>query len=150
MNKTVPILALVLALAGCDEGTAKPEATVENPIITLPAVPGRPGAAYFTLRTNNDPTRLAGITSPRIGRIELHETATIGGISRMIPLRDATFDPERPLTFAPGSGHAMLFDLDPGLKVGDRVKLDFTFEPAAAVTVEAEVRAPGDVAHGGH
>ncbi len=113
-------------------------------------MPGRPGAAYFTLRSNNDRTRLAGISSPRIGRIELHETVTVGGNSRMVPLNGPTFDSERPLTFAPGRGHAMLFDLDPALKVGDRVPLAFTFDPASPMTVEAEIRGPGDVGHAGH
>ena len=41
---------------------------VERAVVTLPAVPGRPGAAYFTLRSNGDRHRLAGISSARIAR----------------------------------------------------------------------------------
>ena len=150
MSRAVPILSFVLSLAACDLGPSEPRVTVEDAVVTLPAVPGRPGAAYFELRTNNDPTRLAGITSPRIERVELHETVTVGGISQMIPLRSATFSPETPMRFEPGGRHVMLFGIDPALRPGDQVRLDFAFDLAPPVSVEAEVRAAGDVGHGGH
>ena len=51
--------------------------------------------------------------------------------------------------FEPGAKHAMLFGVDPALKVGDRLSLTFTFEGAPPVTVEADVRGPGQ-AHGAH
>ena len=119
-------------------------------MVTLPVLPGRPGAAYFVLRTNHDPTRLIGVGSPRIGRIELHETVTANGVSRMIPLRDGTFGPEAPLAFEPGGRHAMLLEIDPSLRPGERVPLTFTFDPAGPVTIEAPVRAAGDAGHAGH
>ena len=102
------------------------------------------------LRTNHDPTRLTGIDSPRVGRIELHQTMDAGGMARMAPLADATFSPGAPLRFAPGGRHAMLFDVDPALRAGDRLTLNFRFDPAPPVTVEAEVRGPGDVGHAAH
>ena len=146
--QTPAALLFLLLAAGCERPPVEPRVTVEHAVLTLPAVPGRPGAAYFTLRTNHDPTRLLGVTSPRIGRIELHESVEEGGISRMVPLRDASFSPGSPLAFEPGGRHAMLFDIDPSLRAGDRVALTFSFEPAPAVTVESEIRAAGD--HGGH
>ena len=149
MKKAVPILAM-LFIAGCGRAPEAPSVTIEDAIVTLPPVAGRPGAAYFSLRTNNDPTRLTGITSPRIGRIELHETMRHEGMSRMAPMRDPTFTPDAPLVFAPGGRHAMLFDMDPSLRAGDRVNLTFQFDPAPPATAEAEVRAPGDVDDAGH
>ena len=150
MKRLVPIMAGLLAFAGCDRAPPEPLVTVEDAVVTLPVLPGRPGAAYFTLRTNNDPTRLTAITSPRIGRIELHETVSVNGVSRMTPLRKAVFAPDAPLTFEPGGGHAMLFEIDPSIRVGATVPITFSFEPAPPVTVEAQVRAAGDVGHGGH
>ena len=147
MRKAVPILAAALILAGCDRSLPEPRVTVEDAAVTLPVLPGRPGAAYFTLRTNNDPTRLTGVASPSIGRIELHETVTENGVTSMRPLRETTFSPAEPLRFAPGGAHAMLFEMDPALRPGARVTLTFTFEPAPPARVEAEVRAAGDVAH---
>jgi len=140
----LPILAAMPALAGCDRAPPEPQVTVEHAVATLPALPGRPGAAYFTLRTNAGPTRLTGVGSPRIGRIELHETASAGGVATMRPLEHAVFAPDEPLVFAPGGRHAMLFDIDAALRPGDTVRLTFVFDSAPSVTAEAEVRPPGD------
>lgn len=143
MRSAVPILAALLALPACDAVPPEPRVAVEDAAVMLPVLPGRPGSAYFVLRTNNDPTRLTGVTSPRIGRIELHETVTEGSVARMRPLRDTSFGPDEPLSFAAGGRHAMLFDIDPQLRAGATIPLTFTFEPAPPVTVEAEVRAAG-------
>ena len=150
MKSAVPILAMLLLAAGCSREPDPPRVEVERAVVTLPAVPGRPGAGYFMLRTNHDPTRLVGIDSPRVGRIELHETVEHRGMARMTPIADASFSPGTPLHFAPGGRHAMLFDMDPALRVGDRLELTFRFDPAPPVAVEAEVRAPGDAGHESH
>jgi periplasmic copper chaperone A len=143
MSRLVPIVAAALLSAGCERVPVGPRVTVDDAVVTLPAVPGRPGAAYFTLRTNTDATRFTGLGSPGIGRIELHETVTQGGVSRMRPVIDVRFGPDEPLTFAPGGRHAMLFGIDPSLRVGGTVPLTFSFDAAPPVTVEAEVRGPG-------
>jgi copper(I)-binding protein len=57
---------------------------VEGARITLPAVKGRPGAAYFTVTAAGLPERLARVTSTRVQRIELHESMAGG----MGPLKD--------------------------------------------------------------
>jgi hypothetical protein len=143
------MLAALFACGGCDGAPPEPRVTVANAVVVLPVLPGRPGAAYFELRTTNDPTRLTGVTSPRIGRIELHETTSEGGLTRMRPLEDRTFGPDEPLAFAPGGRHAMLLDVDPAVRPGATVPLTFTFDPAPPVTVAAEVRGAGD-GHEGH
>jgi copper(I)-binding protein len=141
--------AALLALAACDQGQPPgPAVEIEDAVVTLPPVPGRPGAAYFTLRTNNHPMRLVGVTSPRVERIELHETRERNGVSSMAPVTDGAFPPEGVLEFKPGGRHAMLFGLDPALKAGDKIPLTFAFDPAPAVTVQAEVRPAGG--HAGH
>jgi len=149
MNRVVPLLAALICAQACDRPPQAPLVTVTDAVVTLPAVPGRPGAAYFTLRTNNGPTRLTGISSRQVGRIELHETVRRGSLSRMGPIRETSFSPGAPLTFAPGGRHAMLFDLDPSLSAGGRLRLTFTFDPAPPVTVEAELRGPGDAGRRG-
>jgi copper(I)-binding protein len=121
---------------------------VENVVVTLPAVPGGVGAAYFTIGTNNDPSQLQAIASPRIQRMELHETREQGGQTgmRQLPPPGITFSPGEPLRFAPGGKHAMLFGVDPSLRPGDKVLLSFTVQPLRdPVTVEADVRGPGQV-----
>lgn len=115
----------------------------------LPAVAGRPGAAYFELRANRTPTNLVSVTSPLVRNIELHETRTRGGKTRMEPIDDTSFPGNGVMEFKPGGKHAMLTGIDKSVKAGGRIPITFTFDPAPAVTVEAEVRGPGD-AHGSH
>ncbi|MDP9413430.1 MAG: copper chaperone PCu(A)C [Pseudomonadota bacterium] len=131
------------ALAGCSRAPEEPEVKVQRAAVTLPAVPGRPGAAYFTLKTNTSPTNLIGVTSPLVQRIELHDSGTRGGVSRMTPLEETVFPARGILEFKPGGKHAMLFGIDSSVKPGGTIPLTFTFDPAPAVTVEAEVHAPG-------
>ena len=141
--------AALLALAACNQGPPPaPAVEVDDAMVMLPVVPGRPGAAYFTLRTNNDPTKIVSVTSPRIERIELHETREENGVSKMQPIADTTFPASGVMEFKPAGRHAMLFGLDPAVKAGDKIPLTFTFEPAPAVTVEAGVHAAGS--HSGH
>ena len=143
MRTPVPALAALLALAACGDEPAEPSATVENAVVTLPAVPGRPGAAYFTLRSNRS-VRLTGISSPQVGRIELHETMTVSGMSGMAPLRNPGVSPDAPLIFQPGGRHAMLFGIPTSVRTGQRMRLTFSFDALPPSTVEAEVRGPGD------
>jgi copper(I)-binding protein len=138
---------VALALAACNSGAQEPRVSVEGAMVHLPAVKGRPGAAYFSLKTNNDPTRLLSVTSPAIERIELHDSVTTNGVSRMGPAQDLTFSDT--LAFEAGGKHAMLFGLDPALKPGAKIALTFNFQPAPPVTVEATVHGPGG-GHSGH
>jgi copper(I)-binding protein len=147
MRLIVATLLLVASLAACDSKPKRTGVTVEGAMIHLPPVRGRPGAAYFTLRSGSE-VRLVSVTSPAIERIELHESVTKDGVSRMGRTQQLSFDGE--LEFKPGGKHAMLFGLDPTLKPGANVQLTFNFEQAPAVTVQATVHAFGGGGHSGH
>ncbi len=139
------LLACAL-IAGCD-GRPADGVGIEDARVQLPAVEGRPGAGYFRLETSR-PVRITSVTSPRIRRIELHETRERNGVMQMVKSQNVTFEHE--LSFEPGGRHAMLFGVDPALRPGARVPLVFAFDQAPPVTVEAEVVAPGGGGHGGH
>ena len=143
--------AVLLAVASCNAEGPEPAVTVSDAWVRLPVVRDRPGAAYFRLESNNVPTKLVSVTSPRIKRIELHGTVDRDGVSRMqkLPADDLVFPNGLEMIFAPGGRHAMLFGIDPDLKPGDRVTLTFHLEPMAPISVEAEVRAFGQ-SHGAH
>jgi copper(I)-binding protein len=149
MTRLVPIMIIPLFLFGCGQPAAAPHATVTDAVVTLPALPGRPGAGYFSIAADR-PARLTGIASPAAGRVELHESMNHGGMTGMAPLAAPAVGPDAPLVFAAGGKHAMLFDIAPTVQVGGRMQLTFTFDTLPPVTVEAEVRAPGDAGHGGH
>ena len=138
----------LVILAACQGTPQQPAVTVTDAVVTVPAVPGGPGAGYFTLRGAGGGGTLRAVSSPRVERIELHETRSEGGMTRMAAIgRVPVADGE--VRFEPGGKHAMLFGVDPALKAGDRVALTFTFEGAPPVTVEADVRGPGQ-AHARH
>lgn len=144
MRPTVlALFAAAAALAGCNAPNSDSQAVrVEGAIVTLPAVAGRPGAAYFTMTAPGEGVRLQRVESASAGRTELHEAG-------MRPVAEVPLPAGEAASFAPGGRHVMLFELDPALQPGGRIALTFTFAGAAPVTAQAEVRAPGDV-HGGH
>ncbi len=137
MKSVVLILAMTLALAGCRNPPRSEAPQVADAWVRLPAVPGHPAAAYFTVRGGASEARLARVSSPQVERIELHGPG-------MRPLGPQTVPAGGELVFAPGGRHAMLFDIDPSVRVGGRVRLTFSFEAEPPVTVEAEVRGAGD------
>ena len=151
MKKLVPLLPALLLPAACNRAPEAPQVTVEHAVVTVPAVPGGPGAAYFTLKTNADPTRLVSVASPSVQRIELHGTMSQGNMTGMASLQpgDLGFSPSTPLEFASGGKHAMLMGVDPALRPGAKVRLTLTFEGAPPASVEADVVGPGQ-AHGAH
>lgn len=146
------VLAAALALTACAQQAPKePSVTVEKAWVRLPAVKGRPAAAYFALVNNGPEARIISLTSPSAPRIELHDSREENGVMKMGPLQDGTIPADSSLVFEPGGKHAMLFDLDPSVAAGGTVSLTFTFDPAPPVTVEAHVMAAGDaVDHSGH
>jgi len=139
----VALMALsLLAACGAPQEARAPVA-VEDAWVRLPAVVGRPGSAYFTLRAGDAPMRIVAVTSPQVERIELHETSHEGGVMRMGPLSDRDLPAGSATAFEPGGRHAMLFGIDPAVEPGGSIRLTFRFDPEHEVTAEAEVRAPG-------
>lgn len=158
MKRYVPILAAALALAACGTPAAnhhdaasnnqQASAATDQPIIQLPVLPGRPGAAYFTIDVPADHGALIGVTSPQVGRIEMHETMQQGSMTSMRPAERLAPENGR-LVLARGGRHLMLFDVNPQLTPGGRARLALRFEHGQTRTLDAAViDAAGD--HGGH
>lgn len=140
-----PVIALLAAAASLTAACqSEPRVAVEDSRVQLPVLPDRPGAAYFTLRTNRRPMRLLGVSSPQVGRIELHDSSMNGGMMRMGPLQDRSFDSNGEKRFAPGGAHAMLFDIDSRVRAGGTIRMTFDFDNAPDVTVDVPVRAMGE------
>lgn len=124
--------------------TTMTKITIEDPWIQLPAVQGRPGAAYFTFRLEGTPDKLLSVTTPIAERTAMHESRAEAGVTRMAPVDDLSLEEGKPLGFAPGTKHVMLFGIDPAVKAGSNVPLTFTFARTAPITAQAEVRAFGE------
>jgi copper(I)-binding protein len=126
-------LVALLALGACNSAKEPAKAGIEvtNAWVRLPAVADRAGAAYFTLRNNGPDTMLAGMQSPAVQRIELHDSAmsgaAMGGMMHMTPIADVPLPHGGTVEFQPGGKHAMLFGIDPQLKAGGTIPLTFSF-----------------------
>jgi periplasmic copper chaperone A len=146
--------SLALASGACDSSAPQPEASpaaapaasapagiaLTDARIQLPAVSGRPGAAYFTISQASGPPRtIAGVAVAMVGRTELHETIKRGTASAMKPLAAVPLEPGETVSFAPGGRHVMLFDLDPKLRFADDSELTVTFADGNKASIRAPV-----------
>lgn len=114
--------------------------------IRLPAVPGRPAAAYVTITGGARDTVLTGIASPDARRIELHRSmAADHGMMSMEPVARLPIPQGKTVTLAPGGLHAMLFGVNPQRKPGETVKLLVSFDDVP-LTVDAKLVGAGDPA----
>lgn len=143
-------LAAACALTGACTHEAPPARGVGNAWVRLPAVPGRPGAAYFTLHAGDAAARLVAVDSARVATVELHETMAgmrdMAGMTGMRPISGVDVPARGSVAFAPGGRHAMLFGIDPQVKPGDLVPLGFRFADGARLVASARAIAAGDPA----
>ncbi|TGX50110.1 copper chaperone PCu(A)C [Sphingomonas gei] len=135
------IVAAALLLAGCGQPAAL---SAGKAWVRLPAVAGRPGAAYFTIQGGAQADTLLAVSTPAALRAELHETMDQGGVKSMRPTRDVPVPAKDALDFTPGGRHVMLFDLGPNVKPGTRVPLALAFASGKKLEVQAQVVGAGD------
>jgi periplasmic copper chaperone A len=143
MMRAMAALGLAgVLLTGC--GADAPEVT--NAWVRLPAVTGRPAAAYFTLAAADQPRVLTAVRSSIAGRTELHESMAHGAGMTMRPLARVPVPAGQALSFAPGGKHVMLFDISADAKPGTRTTLTLEFADRSVVNTPAEIRGAGDPA----
>ncbi len=82
---------------------------------------------------------LVSVTSPRIGRIEMHETRQSGNVSSMRPIDGIPAPEGAEISFQPGGKHLMLHDVDPALVPGDQAILTFHFTKSEPWSLAAAV-----------
>ncbi len=142
------MLLLALALISGTRAQAQPVTppAVSQAWIKLPAVAGRPAAAYFTITGGQAADRLLRVETPLASRVELHESRMEGGAMRMMPVPVLDVAPRSTVRLAPGGKHVMLFGLAPSVTPGMTVKLTLVFANAGKVSVNAQARSVTDTA----
>jgi len=137
MMKRWWVLAAATAAAGC----GGPErVTVDDAWVRLPAVAGRPGVAYFTLRGGPSPATLIDVSADIAVRSEMHESMTgAGGMAGMKPLASVAVPAGTDTVFAPGGRHVMLFDINPKAKAGRIYTLTLNFANGGRIYAPAMV-----------
>lgn len=139
-----PACALVLLLSACGD---KPDVlSVEDAYVRLPAVPGNPAAAYFTMEGGDTADRLLSVTSDMVPRVELHASKMQGGTMTMTPLPGVDVPAGAEVAFAPAGNHVMLFGLPAAVKKGSEVPMTLRFQSGAVLGLAAKAIAAGDKA----
>ena len=140
----IALTSLLLALAGCQQAAPK-AASVDHAWVRLPAVAGRPGAAYFTVHGGAVEDRLMAVASPQAVRAEMHDMTMAAGMMKMTPIDAGLAVPAKgDVTFDSGGKHVMLFDISPKVLPGGKMTLTFTMASGQKLEAEAAVIAAGD------
>jgi len=155
----------ILAIAACQQAgepapqeregvpagpEAKPGLSASGGVLVLPAVTGRPGAAYFTLSNNGEnAAELAAVHIEGAARAEMHETK--GG--SMAKLDALAVPAGESVAFARGGKHVMAFELDGSLKAGATTEMTLTFADGDKLSTPLTIEAMGGMGameHAGH
>lgn len=128
-------------LSACQQVAPK-AASVEHAWVRLPAVEGRPGAAYFTLQGGPVDDRLMSVSSPQSIKSEMHDMSMADGIMKMSAIEGGLVVPAKgKVTFASSGKHVMLFDISPTITPGGKMTLTFTMASGDTLEAEADVTA---------
>jgi len=134
---------LLLALSACDRRADEPK--VAHAWVRLPAIPGQPAAAYFTLIGGRSGEKLIQVESAMAQRVELHDNmAGMGGMTAMTPLGQVDLPAGTTIAFAPGGKHAMVYGVDKAVSPGTAIPLRFGFASGKTAEAEAKTVAAGD------
>jgi len=99
------------------------------------------GAAYFTIVNNgSEDDALVAASAPVAGRVELHETVTVGAETKMQPVDKIDVPAGEKVQLKPGGLHVMLMDLTRDLKEGDQYTLTLEFQSGLTREVEITVK----------
>lgn len=144
MRFFVTMAAIGLGLAGC----AKPRVIeIEDAWVRMPAVPNRPGAAYFTIEGGPADTTLVNVSADFAVRAEMHESMAKGGsMATMRPIARVVIPAATEIKFAPGGRHIMLFDVDQRARQVGAMLLTFTFADGSHMQRKAYLVNAGDPA----
>jgi len=144
MRRAALILFAALDAASCHPQPA--ELAVRDAWVRLPAVPGNPAAAYFTVKGGPVADQLVSVDSSKAERIELHESKMTDGKMSMRPLDRVEVPAGGTLVFAPGANHAMVFGVDPSVQPNGTLPLTLHFASGKALTADAHAVSAGDAA----
>lgn len=140
MQRIFVAIAMAAALSGCE----KAELAASDAWVRLPAVSGRPGAAYLTIRGGAEATSLLRVSTPAAIRTEIHEMKHEGGMMTMAPLKDVSVPAGERVDLKPGGKHVMLYDMAPGVRAGGTIPLRLSFANGKTIEVAAQVKSAGE------
>lgn len=140
MDLRLALLLLCLPLSACARDCA-PQVR-DGWIRLMPG--GMPMQAGFGRIDNRCPmpATIVSASSPAYGSVELHESKTVGGVSRMRAVPELRIAPDGAVVLQPGGLHLMLMQPKSPLKAGSRVAIEFELKDGRRLLGEFEVRKP--------
>src|SRR5262245_54963156 len=157
MKQLTLTIALAAALASTLAGPVRAEDVKAGDLVITQAwsrqTPSgaKVAGGYLTIENKGTSAdRLISGSGDVAGRVEVHEMAMEGGVTKMRPLdKGLVIDPGKTVKLAPGGYHLMLMDLKSEFKQGDKVPVTLQFEKAGKVNVTLDVQGVGAQAPGG-
>jgi copper(I)-binding protein len=150
------LAACALGLTACHNQAQQQKATAAKPGVAvgmsvsdgrlvLPAVPGNPGAVYFTV--HNDTGDKATLMAAKVDGAQsamLHQMNMVDGHTDMQEVMQMDVPAGGELEFAPAGKHVMAMHLADSLKPGGTTNVTLSFAGGAETTFPAEILAAGD------
>lgn len=133
MNARAAAVAwLAVLVVGCaDAKVAIDDAWIRG------ARPGSTVAAGYCSITNTTAVSVTIVEFVGPGQVEMHQTETVDGVSRMRPLESLIVPPGQTVTLAPGGKHLMLHGFDPSV---DEPTFKAVLDDGSSLPVTFEVR----------
>ena len=155
--------ALMAGLAACGSESETPaDPTVEQELaanpdmpagirvaegawLSLPAVPGNPGAVYFSMinASNSDATVVA-VDVTGAGNAMIHRTVMTEGTASMTDMDEIIVPAGKTVSLRPGEMHVMAMQLDPSLEVGGETEATVIFANGDKASFPVLIRSAGD------
>ena len=143
VSRTIVLVAVVAALAGCSGSTPSASTPVANNAFSYACAAGGDCGAFMTISNPGGPAnKLVAVTTTVTDRAELHTMAKDASGAMMMKRVDSIEVPAvGTVELKPGSFHVMLFGLNKELKVGDTFPLTLKFEQGGESTITVQVKA---------
>ena len=122
MQKILPLILAIL-LTGCD--SLKSNGITFNDLTVYAPRAGSRVTAGFTniINKSADAVTITSISSPQFNIVEIHETAIINGVARMVKIEALTIPEHQSIALKPGGKHLMLIDPKKFITEGEEINL---------------------------
>tara|TARA_B110000116_G_scaffold249440_1_gene243160 strand:+ start:618 stop:1046 length:429 start_codon:yes stop_codon:yes gene_type:complete len=134
MQKILPLILAIL-LTGCD--SLKSNGITFNDLTVYAPRAGSRVTAGFTniINKSADAVTITSISSPQFNIVEIHETAIINGVARMVKIEALTIPEHQSVTLKPGGKHLMLIDPKKFITEGEEINLIIELSRNETVTL---------------
>lgn len=134
MQKLLPLILAIL-LTGCD--SLKSNGITFNDLTVYAPRAGSRVTAGFTniINKSADAVTITSISSPQFNSVEIHETAIINGVARMVKIEALTIPEHQSVALKPGGKHLMLIDPKKFIAEGEEINLIIELSRNETVTL---------------